>query len=56
MSMRKYKLAALVGTIIMGVGSFMACLCESQSLIVAGNLLLGLSILIMIYGYSGWQP
>ena len=26
--MGKYKLAALIGTIIMGIGSFMACLCS----------------------------
>lgn len=56
MSLKKYKLAALAGTIVMGFGAFMACLCTTQPLIIAGDVLLGASILIMTYGYSGWQP
>ena len=54
--MDRYQLSAIVGTGIMGIGSFMACLAESETLIVIGNVLLIVSILIMIYGYSKWQP
>lgn len=54
--MDRYKLSALVGTIIMGIGSFMACLAENTVYISIGNSLLVASIFIMIYGYSKWQP
>lgn len=54
--MNKYKISALVGTVIMGIGSFMACLAENVTYTTIGNILLIISILIMIYGYSKWQP
>lgn len=54
--MLKYKLCALAGTVVMGVGSFMACLADSSTCVAAGNILLILSILVMIYGYAKWQP
>lgn len=54
--MSKYKLSALGGTVIMGIGSFMGCLAENPAYITAGNALLIVSIFIMIYGYSKWQP
>lgn len=54
--MDRYKASALIGTVIMGLGSFMACLAENAALITAGDGLLIISILIMIYGYSKWQP
>ncbi len=54
--MGKYKFAALFGTVIMGIGSFMACLAEAKTFVMTGNVLLVASILIMIYGYSKWQP
>ena len=28
--LRKYKIAALIGIIIMGIGAFMACLCTAS--------------------------
>lgn len=54
--MGRYKLSALGGTVIMGIGSFMACLAKTAVYITTGNILLGISILVMIYGYSKWQP
>lgn len=54
--MGRYKLAALIGTIIMAIGSFMACLCENPVPANIGNVLLIVSILVMLYGYSSWQP
>ena len=50
--LRKYKIAALIGIIVMGIGAFMACL----SLILTGNVLLIASIFILIYAFSSWQP
>lgn len=52
----RYKLAALIGTIIMAVGSFMACLCTDPVPANIGNVLLLVSIVVMLYGYSVWQP
>lgn len=54
--MGKYKLSALIGTIIMGIGSFMGCLAENPLYINIGNGLLIVSIFVMIYGYRKWQP
>jgi hypothetical protein len=54
--MDRYKLCALLGTIIMGIGSFMACLAENSLYIFTGNVLLVVSIFVMIYGYAKWQP
>ena len=52
----RYKLAALIGTIIMAIGAFMACLCVTPAYIPVGNVLLIVSIVVMVYGYSVWQP
>lgn len=52
----RYKLAALIGTVIMAIGAFMACLCVTPAYITVGNVLLIVSIVIMVYGYSVWQP
>ena len=54
--LRKYKIAALIGIIVMGIGAFMACLCTISSFITAGNVLLIVSIFILIYAFSSWQP
>ena len=52
----RYKVAALIGTISMAVGSFMACLCTDPVPVNIGNVLLLFSIAISVYGYSSWQP
>lgn len=54
--MLRYKLAALIGTVIMGISSFVACLANSSALIMAGNVGLVVSIIVMSYGFSTWQP
>lgn len=54
--MDKYKISALAGTAIMGVGAFMACLAEQAVYTTIGNGLLIFSIFVMVYGYSKWQP
>ena len=55
-SLLRYKLAPLIGTVIMAIGAFMACLCVTPAYITVGNVLLIVSIVIMVYGYSVWQP
>ena len=55
-SLLRYKLAALIGTVIMAIVAFMACLCVTPAYITVGNVLLIVSIVIMVYGYSVWQP
>ena len=52
--LRKYKIAALIGIIV--IGAFMACLCTTSSLIMTGNVLLIASIFVLIYAFSSWQP
>lgn len=54
--LRKYKIAALIGIIVMGIGAFMTCLCTTSSLIMTGNVLLIASIFVLIYAFSSWQP
>ena len=54
--MRKYKIAALAGILVMGTGSFMACLCTSPAPVMTGNVLLIISLFIMAYAFSSWQP
>ena len=46
--LRKYKIAALIGIIVMGIGAFMACLCTTSSLIMTGNVLLIASIFVTV--------
>lgn len=54
--MKRYKMAALIGTILLGISSFVACLASGSALIMAGNVGLIVSIGIMCYGFSSWQP
>lgn len=54
--MDKYKMSALIGTIVMGISSFAACLAENQAVITLGNIGLLVSIAVMSYGFSKWQP
>lgn len=53
--MNRYKIAVLVGTILMGISSFTACL-ASGVLMAAGNVGLIISMAIMVYGFNSWQP
>ena len=54
--MTRYKIAALLGTILTGISSFVACLATDSGLIMAGNVGLLASIAIMVYGFNTWQP
>lgn len=54
--MKKYKLSALFGTIIMGISSFAACVSNTQGIMLLGNIGLIISICIMSYGFYHWQP
>lgn len=51
-----HKLSAILGTIIMGIGSFITCLATNESTITLGNGMLVVSIIMMGFGYSKWQP
>lgn len=54
--MKKYKISAILGTILMGICSFLACISTNIALINIGNIGLLVSIGIMSYGFSNWQP
>lgn len=54
--MEKHKAMAIAGTVLMGLGAYWACLGSSDMMMAAGNGILMLSILVMIYGYRVWQP
>lgn len=54
--MRKYKITAAVGIVIMGVSSFVTCLSDSPGISGVGNVCLLLSIIIMTYAFFHWQP
>lgn len=56
MEMKKYKLAALAGIIIMGIGAFLACLASTGAAVTIGNIMLVVSLVILIYAFSHWQP
>lgn len=51
-----YKLSAILGTIIMGIGAFITCLATNDSTLTLGNGMLVVSIIMMGFGYSKWQP
>ena len=53
---KKYKILALVGLIIMGIGSFMSCLAPTSTLCNVGNCILLASIAIMAYAFYYWRP
>lgn len=55
-SMTKYKIIALIGLIIMGIGSFMSCLAPTALLCNIGSGILLLSIAVMAYAFYYWRP
>ncbi|WP_191433504.1 hypothetical protein [Flavonifractor sp. An112] len=54
--MTKYKWIAFFGTVLMGISSFMACLGTSSNMLLAGSILLVISIVIMSYAFYFWRP
>lgn len=55
-SLVMYKIIALIGVVIMGIGSFMSCLSASHAFQIAGNVILVISLVITGYGFYRWQP
>lgn len=55
-NMKKYKFSAILGIIIMGIASFLACISNDSLIINIGNIGLVFSIIITSYGFSKWQP
>ena len=53
---KRCKFIAFVGVVIMGIGSFMACLPESQTMLYAGTGILLLGIAVSSYGFMYWRP
>ena len=49
------KMAAISGSVLMGFGSFMACL-GTGGMITVGNVLLVISLALSIWGFAKWQP
>ena len=54
--MRMYKMIAAVGTVMMGISSFVTCLSDSAFISNIGKVFLLLSIVIMTYAFFHWQP
>ncbi len=54
--MGKYKASAVAGTVLMGISSFVACLAKDNGMILVGNAGLLISIAVMSFGFSKWQP
>lgn len=53
---KKFRGIAILGIIIMGIGSFMSCLATTKFLANIGVVLLCISIIISVVGFSKWQP
>lgn len=55
-NIKKCRRIAVLGIIIMGIGSFMSCLSVTTFYTNIGIVLLCISILISVIGFSKWQP
>lgn len=55
-NMTVYKIGAFIGTVLMGIGSFMSCLAETSFMANIGTGLLIISIVIMSYSFYYWRP
>lgn len=53
---RKYRNIAVIGIILMGIGSFMSCLSVNNFAITFGTILLCGGLVLSIIGFSKWQP
>lgn len=52
----RFQLIALLGVVIMGIGSFMSCLCATALWSNVGSALLIVSMPIIMYGCYRWNP
>lgn len=55
-NLKPYKLLALCGILVMGIGSFLSCLATTQLWSLTGTGLLILSLVMTIVAFSKWQP
>lgn len=53
---KNYKIIAIIGIILMGIGSFLSCLAQSNLWTNAGIVCLCIGVLVSIVGFSKWQP
>lgn len=53
---KKYRMISIIGIIIMGIGSFMCCLSSTKFFMNFGTVLLCISIVLSVIGFSKWQP
>lgn len=53
---KKYRMISIIGIILMGIGSFMCCLSSSEFGMNFGTVLLCISIVLAVIGFSKWQP
>lgn len=53
---KKYRMISVIGIILMGIGSFMSCLSSSEFGMNFGTILLCISIVLSVIGFSKWQP
>lgn len=53
---RRYQLAAVLGVVLMGIGSFLSCLATVPAWSTAGTVLLLVSIGVMIWAFTHWEP
>lgn len=53
---RKYRNIAIIGIILMGIGSFMSCLSIDNFAITFGTILLCVGLVLSVIGFSKWQP
>ncbi len=54
--LKLYKALALLGIIVMGVGSFLSCLATTTTGVNVGIVLLLISLVMTITAFSKWQP
>lgn len=55
-NIKKYKTIAVLGIILMGVGSYVSCLSEHQFTSNIGTLVLCFGIIVSVIGFNKWRP
>ena len=56
MDLKKYKVSAVIGIVMIGIASFVACLAENPLLVYIGNGALLAGLAASAFGFSKWQP
>lgn len=55
-SIKKFKIYALLGIILMGLGSFVSCLSTVESYRNIGTGILIVGLILSIIGFYKWRP